>query len=150
MAKKYKNEQEFSAAIKELSSYNIAKRRIQELKSKRTEIIEELYSVKGTDYSKICVQGGVADFRFEELLETLEKLTKKISQEIEQNERLLDKINQRIEQVDFFRGEVLHCYYIRMMNISSISRELAWSERTVKRYKIDGLREYQRLLEGKK
>jgi len=143
--KKYKNNQ-FEDAIKELSSYNIAKRRIKELKDQRTELVEEYASVQAIDYSKVVVQGGKVDTGWDELIESISRITKDIAKEIEKNERKLARINERLEQCELFRGQVLHYYYIDLMNISQIADELSWSYATIKNYKYEGLKEYQDLM----
>lgn len=144
--KNYKHQEEVSDAIRELSSYNIAKRKIRELKDQREELIEELSSVRAIDYSKVVVQGGQFNDGMTDIITALSSITNRIAEEITKNEERLSMINDRLEQLDLYRGQVLHYYFIEMVDVQQIALRLSWSERTIKRYKYEGLRDYQKLM----
>lgn len=144
--KNYKHQEEVSDAIRELSSYNIAKCKIRELKDQREELIEELSSVRAIDYSKVVVQGGQFNDGMTDIITALSSITNRIAEEITKNEERLSMINDRLEQLDLYRGQVLHYYFIEMVDVQQIALRLSWSERTIKRYKYEGLRDYQKLM----
>ena len=146
MSAKYKHNR-FGKAINELSSYNVAKRKIVELQNQRKELIEELSSIKAIDYSKIVVQGGKSVNYAEDLHQAIEKVTKRIVQEITKNEEKLASINERLDRIGLFEGQVLHYYFIEMKNIEQISRLMSWSDITIKRYKQSGLQQYTNIME---
>lgn len=132
-------------AIDELDRYRARVARIMRLKERKTELEINYTAVRGIDYSKVCVQGGLPkDYLVETAIKWAD-IDKELDELILQNQRELNLIEYKLSLLKTIEQTVLFKYFIEGRSVMEIATLLQYSEQGVRKIKTNALKKYAEL-----
>lgn len=132
-------------AIDELDRYRARVARIMRLKERKTELEINYTAVRGIDYSKVCVQGGMPkDYLVETAIKWAD-IDKELDELILQNQRELNLIEYKLSLLKTIEQTVLFKYFIEGRSVMEIATLLQYSEQGVRKIKTNALKKYAEL-----
>lgn len=137
-------------AMDELDRYRARVARIMRLKERKTELEINYTAVRGIDYSKVCVQGGMPkDYLVETAIKWAD-IDKELDELILQNQRELNLIEYKLSLLKTIEQTVLFKYFIEGRSVMEIATLLQYSEQGVRKIKTNALKKYAELFIGHK
>lgn len=132
-------------AMDELDRYRARVARIMRLKERKTELEINYTAVRGIDYSKVCVQGGMPkDYLVETAIKWAD-IDKELDELILQNQRELNLIEYKLSLLKTIEQTVLFKYFIEGRSVMEIATLLQYSEQGVRKIKTNALKKYAEL-----
>lgn len=132
-------------AMDELDRYRARVARIMRLKERKNELEINYTAVRGIDYSKVCVQGGMTkDYLVETAIKWAD-IDKELDELILQNQRELNLIEYKLSLLKTIEQTVLFKYFIEGRSVMEIATLLQYSEQGVRKIKTNALKKYAEL-----
>lgn len=132
-------------AMDELDRYRARVARIMRLKERKNELEINYTAVRGIDYSKVCVQGGMPkDYLVETAIKWAD-IDKELDELILQNQRELNLIEYKLSLLKTIEQTVLFKYFIEGRSVMEIATLLQYSEQGVRKIKTNALKKYAEL-----
>lgn len=134
------------SALDELDKYRARVARIIRLKERRTELEINYTAIRGIDYGKVNVQGGMPrDFLVETAVRWAD-IDKELQDLILQNQRELNMIEYKLSLLKSVEQTVLFKYFIEGRTVMEIATLLNYSEQGIRKVKHQALLKYAKLV----